>query len=132
MKKLDTYVHEAYGYFLDALDMKHIEYIVDEQHFGNQIDRYANDKIRLQFVDDRGEEFIQLFSTRYPGDLFSLRYLTAMLKPDLQHNSNLASVKALVDLRDYVYGLFESRYYMCYRRAYRLYESCRNEAHFDG
>lgn len=126
-ERLDDFVTREYGPLLQKLTMKHIGYLVDEQNFGNEFDRYANDKISLQFVMDRGEEFIQLFSARHPGDLFSLEYLVGLLAPDTRDYTPRESLVYLAQAQDRFYLLFEAKYYTCFRRAYRLYESCRNE-----
>lgn len=108
--------------------MQHIEYVRDAAHFNNELDRYANEKVTIQFVQDRGEEFVQVFPLLHPGDLFDLNYLVAMLSPEMVDCTIEDYFTAFFNMRERFYAIFESKYYSCYRSAYEIYESCRNEA----
>ncbi len=125
MQRLDEHVHTNYGTALSELNAEHVEYSLDSQHFGNELDTYANNQVRIVFIRDRGEEFVQLFPKDHPSDLFSLRYLGEIVAPG-QKGGAFEGFANLPNFIDRIYSLFESPYYRRYRQAYSVYENCRN------
>jgi hypothetical protein len=125
MQRLNEYVRVNYATALMELNAHHVDYFFDSQHFGNELDTYTNARMRIVFIRDRGEEFVQLFPRDHADDLFSLQYLIEMVAPGEQGGGfeGFAHVPKVVER---IYRLFESPYYQCYRRAYSLYENCRN------
>ena len=125
-QRLDEYVRVNYATMLSELGAQHGEYFFDEEHFGNELDRYSNARMGIVFIRDRGEEFVQLFPLNHPGDVFSLLYLSEMVAPDETRNAGFEGFEALPKVAERMYRLFDSSCYPCYRRAYLTYENCRN------
>ena len=125
MQRLDEYVRGTYAAVLSDLGAEHEEYLFDSQHFGNELDTYSNPQMRIMFIRDRGEEFVQLFPRDHPDDQFSLQYLTEMVAPR-EPGGAFEGFAALPKVIERICCLFESPYYKCYRRAYSMYENCRN------
>lgn len=124
--RLDEYVRDSYATMLSELGAEHIGYFLDEEHFGNELDTYSNSRIRIVFIRDLGEEFVQLSPLSHPGDFFSLLYLSEMLAPDEVTSTGFEGFETLPKVVQRMYGLFDSSHYPCYRRAYLTYENCRN------
>jgi hypothetical protein len=124
---LHTHVVRVYGALLEELALKHAGYTIDTSSFGNEIDRYANASIQLEFYTDRsGEEFVRILLASHPTDVFDLGYLVEMLTFSAPVNSNLDALKIFSEVAPAFYAMPMSEYYSCYRRSYRCYENCRN------
>jgi hypothetical protein len=110
---------------LESLSLSHAEYL-GGLSFGNEIDRYRNDRIAIDFVRDRGEEFVYIAPAAHLEDMFVLDYLIGMLEPELVPQTPGESVDMLATVLPKILALFASEHYACYRRAYLSFENCRN------
>ena len=65
----------AYRTFLKRLDLKHVDYIFDTAHFGNELDSYTSPQWHVDFTIDRGERFVRFAAVSHPTT--SSRFVTS-------------------------------------------------------
>jgi hypothetical protein len=125
---LDLHVVNSYRSMLDALGLTHVSYVVDREAFGNEIDRYRNDRIFVDFVRDHRDEtdYVQVIPIAHEEHRFDSIYLLEMLEPQAAPSNVSESVALLPTVIAKVYAMFESPQYVCFRRAYNTFENCRN------
>jgi hypothetical protein len=124
--RLDEYVRSTYASTLSEIGAKHVEYILDEKHFGNELDTYSNSRMRIDFIRDRGDESVRLSPVNHREDVFDLLYFAEMLAADETASYGFKGFGRLPQVVQRMYHIFDSPNYSCFRRAYLTYENCRN------
>ena len=127
-ESLELHVVNSYRPMLDALGLTHVSYFVDAEAFGNEIDRYCNDRIFVDFVRDHRDEtdYMQLIPAVHEEHRFDSIYLLEMLEPQAPPSNVSESVALLPKVIVKIYAIFDSPQYACFRRAYFSFENCKN------
>jgi hypothetical protein len=75
-QSLKARVECVFGALLRELPPEHAEYPLDVAHFRNEIDRNVNAEMSIEFVQDRGEQFVRIYFSNHAGESFDVSYLT--------------------------------------------------------
>jgi hypothetical protein len=115
------------GSALTAIGATRIEQDTSFANHNVDIVCFSNARVRFSFtIDPYDEEFVYITPLNHDGDQFSVKCLLEIVSPEQRIERGFSSVQSLPSVVERVYALFESQFYKCYRRAYDLFENCRN------